>query len=114
MDESGPKPVSSRDLPTPHPGLERTHSLVLIRDSCPLNFVTSSNFCGEQLAQMLVELTNRVGISTKKRKMAIDGLDRPELGIGMSLHSAWQSDGGKNISEDIGMTKARSSTAAGR
>src|SRR6202035_3149689 len=49
---------------------------------CPLNFVTSSNFSREQLAQVLVELTNRTGISTEKRKMAIDGLDRPELGIG--------------------------------
>jgi hypothetical protein len=46
------------------------------------NFVTRSNFCREQLAQVLVELTNRAGISTEKRKMAIDGLDRPELGIG--------------------------------
>src|SRR6202040_1149097 len=25
--------------------------------------------------------------------------------LGISRHSAWQSDGGKNMSEDIGMTK---------
>jgi hypothetical protein len=62
--------------------LELTHSRVLMRGFCPLNFVASSNFCGEQLAQVLVELTNRAGISTEKRKMAIDDLDQPELGIG--------------------------------
>ena len=50
---------------------------------CPLlNFSRELNFCREQLAQMLVKLTDRIGISTEKRKMAIDGLDRPELGIG--------------------------------
>ena len=47
-----------------------------------LNFSRELNFCREQLAQMLVKLTDRIGISTEKRKMAIDGLDRPELGIG--------------------------------
>ena len=49
---------------------------------CPAKLCCELNFCREQLAQVLVELTNRTGISTEKRKMAIDGLDRPELGIG--------------------------------
>jgi hypothetical protein len=47
-----------------------------------LNFSRELNFCREQLAQVFVKLTDRIGISTEKRKMAIDGLDRPELGIG--------------------------------
>jgi class 3 adenylate cyclase len=53
-------------------------------DGCgaPAKLCRELNFCGEQLAQVLVELTNRTRISTEKRKMAIDGLDRPELGIG--------------------------------
>ena len=46
------------------------------------NFHRELNFCGEQFAQVLIELANCSGISTEKRKMAIDGLDRPELGIG--------------------------------
>ena len=47
-----------------------------------LNFSRELYFGREQLAQMLVKLTDRIGISSEKRKMAIDGLDRPELGIG--------------------------------
>jgi hypothetical protein len=45
------------------------------------NFYRELNFCREQLAQVLVELANCRGISTEERKMAIDGLDRPEFGI---------------------------------
>jgi hypothetical protein len=76
-------------------------------DGCgaPAKLCRELNFCREQLAQVLVELTNRTGISTEKRKMAIDGLDRRNSALGISRHSAWQSDGGKNMSEDIGMTK---------
>jgi hypothetical protein len=44
--------------------------------------VRELNFCREQFLQVLIELTYRAGISTEKCKMAIDGLDRPELGIG--------------------------------
>jgi hypothetical protein len=40
------------------------------------------NFCRKQLASMLVELTDRVGIGAEEREVPIDGLDRPELGIG--------------------------------
>jgi hypothetical protein len=49
----------------------------------------------------------RIGddLGTEKRKMAIDGLDRPKLGIGNQPPLGLQSDGGKNMSEDIGMTK---------
>ena len=48
----------------------------------PAKLCCELNLCREQFAQVLVELTNRTGISPEKRKMAIDGLDRPELGIG--------------------------------
>src|SRR5262245_7910659 len=47
-----------------------------------LSFSRELNFCREQLAQVLVKLSDRIGISTEKRKMAIDGLNRPELGTG--------------------------------
>ena len=55
---------------------------------------------------MLIELTDRTGISTEKRRMAVDGLDRQELGIGNPAATRpGNLTGGKNISEDIGMTK---------
>ena len=56
------------------------HSRVPIRGFCPLNFVAGSNFSGEQLAESACRADHRTGISTEKRKMAIDGLDRSELG----------------------------------
>jgi hypothetical protein len=53
-------------------------------DGCgaPAKLSRELNFCREQLAQVLVDLTDSIGIGTEKRKMAIDGLDRAELGIG--------------------------------
>ena len=53
-----------------------------IGSGAPGKLCRELNFCREQLAQVLVELTNRTRISAEKRKMAIDGLDRPKLGIG--------------------------------
>ena len=54
---------------------------------------------------MLVELTERVWIGAEQRQMPVDGLDRPELGIGNEPPLGLAIGGGKNMSEDIGMTK---------
>jgi hypothetical protein len=44
--------------------------------------IASLDLRPEQFAQMLVKLADRIGIGTEKRKVAIDGLNRPEFGIG--------------------------------
>jgi len=40
------------------------------------------DFCSEQLANVLVELSDHIRISTEERKMTIDRLDWSELGFG--------------------------------
>src|SRR6476659_3073791 len=40
------------------------------------------NFGREQLAQMLIELAERIGIRAEQRQMAVDRVDWPELSIG--------------------------------
>ena len=66
----------------PHPPTHQVAAGAPIGVVPLLNCFSELNFCHEQLAQMLVKLTDRIGIRTEKRKMAIDGLDRPKLGIG--------------------------------
>ena len=39
------------------------------------------NIYGEQLNQVLIELTDCIGISAEERQMPINGLDRPKLGV---------------------------------
>jgi hypothetical protein len=45
-------------------------------------WLASLGLRAEQFVQMLIELADRIGIGTEKRKVAIDGLNRPEFGIG--------------------------------
>src|SRR5689334_10409514 len=41
-----------------------------------------SNFHRQQVAEVPVDLADRVGIGAEEREMPVDGPDRPELGIG--------------------------------
>ena len=60
---------------------QRSHAPIADRRKRRKGDVSTLNIYGEQLNQVLIELTDCIGISAEERQMPINGLDRPKLGV---------------------------------